>query len=48
MSETLTQRRDRLVDAAIAAAGSDDFGADSWQEGLDLYLHDLVESAFRS
>jgi len=44
-TETTAQRRDRLVDAAIAAAGSDDFGADTWQQGLDLYLESLAESA---
>jgi hypothetical protein len=45
MTESTTQRRDRLVAAAIATAGSDDFGADTWQEGLDLYLESLAESA---
>ncbi|GAA1526455.1 sulfotransferase family protein [Nocardioides humi] len=45
MTETTVQRRDRLVDAAIAAAGADDFGADTWQEGLDVYLASLAESA---
>ncbi|RNL62554.1 sulfotransferase [Nocardioides marmoriginsengisoli] len=45
MTESTLQRRDRLVDAAIAAAGSDDFGADSWQEGLEIYLASLAESA---
>ena len=44
-AETVDQRRDRLVTAAIDAAGSDDFGADSWREGLDLYLTSLAESA---
>lgn len=44
-TETTEQHRDRLVEAAIAAAGSDDFGADTWQEGLDLYIASLVESA---
>lgn len=44
-TETVAQRRDRLVDAAIDAAGADDFGADTWQEGLDLLLADLAESA---
>lgn len=45
MTETTPQRRDRLIAAAIEAAGSDDFGADTWREGLDLYLASLVESA---
>jgi hypothetical protein len=45
MTETTTQRRDRLVAAAIDAAGSDDFGADSWREGLDLFLDDLAGPA---
>lgn len=45
MTETTEQHRDRLVDAAIAAAGSDDFGVDSWREGLDIYLADLVDRA---
>ncbi len=33
--------RDALVDTAIAAAGSNDLGEDSWQEGLDHLLDDL-------
>lgn len=45
MTESTTQRRDRLVTAAIVAAGSDDFGADTWREGLDLYLEALTETA---
>ena len=45
MTETTAQRRDRLVDAAIEAAGSEDFAADSWQEGLDLFLEDLAGPA---
>ncbi|MCW2755115.1 MAG: hypothetical protein JWQ32_2526 [Marmoricola sp.] len=45
MTESTAQRRDRLVAAAIEAAGADDFGADSWQEGLDLFLESLAESA---
>jgi len=45
MTETTAQRRDRLVESAVDAAGSDDFGADSWREGLDLFLDSLVESA---
>lgn len=44
-AETTAQRRDRLVEAAIEAAEYDDFGADSWQEGLDIYLESLAESA---
>lgn len=43
--ETTEQHRDRLVAAAIEAAGSDDFGADTWREGLDLYLESLESSA---
>jgi hypothetical protein len=43
--ETTEQHRDRLVAAAIEAAGSDDFGADTWREGLDIYLASLVASA---
>lgn len=42
---THQERRDRLVGAAIEAAGHDDFGSDSWQEGLDIYLESLAESA---
>lgn len=42
---TTAERRDRLVAAAIDAAGHDDFGSDSWQEGLDVYLESLTESA---
>ncbi|MCW2857797.1 MAG: hypothetical protein JWR52_3412 [Marmoricola sp.] len=45
MTESTAQRRDRLAAAAIEAAGADDFGADSWQEGLDLFLESLAESA---
>lgn len=37
--------RDRLVEAAIAATGLDDFGEDSWQEGLDVYLAALDATA---
>jgi hypothetical protein len=44
-AESTTVRRDRLVAAAIEAAGSDDFGADSWRDGLDLYLESLAETA---
>jgi hypothetical protein len=43
--EGTTAHRDRLVAAAIEAAGSDDFGADTWREGLDIYLEALGESA---
>lgn len=45
MTETTAQRRDRLVDAAIAVAGADDFGADTWREGLDIYLEALADTA---
>jgi len=41
----MTTTRDRLVEAAIAEAGCDDFGADTWQEGLDLLLASAAESA---
>lgn len=37
--------RDRLVDVAIAATGLDDFGAPSWQEGLDLLLESVPATA---
>src|SRR6185312_9661679 len=30
--------RDRLIEEAVEAAGTDDFGADTWQEGLDVLL----------
>lgn len=33
--------RDTLVATALAAAGSDDLGEDTWQEGLDLLLEDF-------
>ncbi|GAA3521320.1 sulfotransferase [Aeromicrobium panaciterrae] len=45
MTETTEQHRERLVDAAIAVAGADDFGADTWREGLDIYLADLAGPA---
>jgi hypothetical protein len=37
--------RDRLVEAAIATTGEDDFGEDGWREGLDLLLGGLCEEA---
>jgi len=37
--------RDRLVAAAVASTGEDDFGEDTWQEGLDLLLDALVHEA---
>jgi hypothetical protein len=37
--------RDRLVAAAVASTGEDDFGEDGWQEGLDLLLDGLVHEA---
>ena len=43
--EGSTTTRDRLVAAAIEATGLDDFGAASWQEGLDIYLDSLATSA---
>lgn len=45
MTETVTQRADRLVGAAVDTAGADDFGADTWRVGLELYLADLDEHA---
>ncbi|HET6151607.1 MAG TPA: sulfotransferase [Marmoricola sp.] len=45
MTETTAEHRDRLVAAAIEAAGADDFGADTWREGLDIYLESLAASA---
>jgi hypothetical protein len=44
-SEPVTATRDRLVAAAIEGTGLDDFGAPTWQEGLDLYLTDLAGPA---
>lgn len=37
--------RDRLVSEAVAIAGSDDFGEDSWQEGLDVLLDGFANEA---
>jgi hypothetical protein len=37
--------RDRLVDEAVSRAGSDDFGEDTWQEGLDLLLEGFQSEA---
>jgi hypothetical protein len=37
--------RERLVATAMDATGLDDFGEDSWQEGLDRYLDALVSTA---
>ncbi len=44
-TESTTARRDRLVAAATQATGLDDFGEDSWREGLDILLESLAESA---
>jgi len=33
--------RDALVETAVGVAGAADFGADSWQDGLDRLLEDL-------
>ncbi len=38
-------QRDRLVAEAVAVAGSDDFGADTWQEGLDVLLDGFATEA---
>lgn len=37
--------RTRLVDAAMATTGEDDFGEPSWQEGLDILLDSLQKEA---
>ena len=37
--------RERLATQAIDATGLDDFGEDSWQEGLDRYLDALASTA---
>jgi hypothetical protein len=37
--------RDRLAAEAAAIAGSDDFGDDTWQEGLDVLLDSLTSEA---
>jgi hypothetical protein len=37
--------RDRLVEEALAKAGADDLGADTWQEGLDRLLASLHDEA---
>ncbi|WP_426574420.1 sulfotransferase family protein [Aquihabitans sp. McL0605] len=37
--------RDRLAAEAIELAGSDDFGAPTWQEGLDVLLDGLANEA---
>jgi hypothetical protein len=37
--------RDRLVAEAAALAGSDDFGEDTWQEGLDILLDGFRDEA---
>jgi len=36
---------DRLVDTARARAGSDDFGEDTWQEGLEVLVGSLTTEA---
>ena len=40
-----TTKRDQLVEKAIAEAGCDDFGAPTWQEGLDRLLASAAETA---
>lgn len=37
--------RDRLVEVAVHETGLDDFGAPTWQEGLDLYVESLARTA---
>ena len=37
--------RAQLVDEAIAAAGTDDFGGSTWEEGLDRLLDSLMSEA---
>ena len=37
--------RDRLVATAVEATGLDDFGAPTWQEGLDRYLAAAADTA---
>lgn len=37
--------RDQLAAAAVAAVGADDFGEDTWQEGLDLLLDGFATEA---
>jgi hypothetical protein len=37
--------RDQLIEAAITATGLDDFGAPTWQEGLDRLLDSLAATA---
>jgi hypothetical protein len=44
-ADDVTSTRDRLVEAALAATGLDDFGADTWQEGLDLLLESVAATA---
>ena len=36
---------DRLVAAACARAGCDDFGDDTWHEGLEVLVHALNTEA---
>src|ERR1700678_4136858 len=37
--------RDTLVDEAVARAGEEDFGEDSWPEGLDILLDGFEQEA---
>src|SRR5271170_876526 len=36
---------DQLVEAAVARAGSDDFGGDTWREGLEMLVGSLSAEA---
>jgi hypothetical protein len=38
-------RRESLIENAVCASGSDDFGENGWQEGLDLLIESLVTEA---
>ena len=45
MTATERLRRDRLLEEAVAAAGHDDFGDPTWQEGLERLLDGFLEEA---
>ena len=38
-------RVEQLVETAVLRAGSDDFGEDTWQEGLDVLVHSATKES---
>jgi hypothetical protein len=45
VSVSVTAKEQELVDRARAATGLDDFGGDTWREGLEVLLHSALTEA---